>query len=85
MSPEELVPFARGCRHASHRLELHLASSWLHDRKSDLPRRRRPPRAWLVLLTSLGSSQPASRLRITSFVFIWRLSVLLFRVNKLFI
>lgn len=30
-------------------------------------------------------SQPASRFRITSFVFIWRLSVLLFRVNKLFI
>lgn len=79
MSPEERVPFARGRRHAPRRPELHLASRW----PPDTGKQSRPPPA--PQRPSQPASQPASRFRITSFVFIWRLSVLLFRVNKLFI
>ena len=75
MSPEERVPFARGRRHAPRRPELHLASRWSHD----AGKQSRPPPE------PQSPSQPASRFCITSSVFIWRLSVLLFRVNKLFI
>ena len=78
MSPEERVPFARGRRHAPHRpgaaLSLPLAA---RRRKAEPPAPRAPE--------PQSPSQPASRFCITSFVFIWRLSVLLFRVNKLYI
>lgn len=64
MSPEELVSFARGCRHASRRVEL----------------RSRPPAPPALLPADPGcvayepqiQRPPASRFRITSFVFIWR-------------